>query len=753
MLRARETPLPNKRPRGLKKGAKIIVTDDGNGLSFAVASRLDAEGFVTEIATKGERVAEDADGVVYLSGVRDFADIDAAMGIPLDAFRAAKRVAPRFSTRGGLFVAVQDTGGAFATDEWGDPNKSPTGGLSGLAKTAALEWPNATVRSIDIDAGHRDSTEVAEELVREIMGGGDDVEIGLPEGKRIALDLVLEPSPGPRLESPLGEGDVVVVSGGARGVTAACVLELGRRTGARFLLLGRSPLPELDELESIEDDAELKRALLARAKSAGEKISPADLGKRAGRIRSAAEIRGTLSDFAALGLEARYVSVDVRDAAALYGVLDEVRDAWGPIRGLVHGAGVIRDRNIVDKTEDQFETVFDTKVHGLWALLAATAGDPLSVVCVFSSVAGRAGNVGQVDYSMANEVISKMTQIEARRRPDAVVKSIAWGPWDGGMVGPSLRKVFEERGIVLIPVDVGARMFADELLGDSSDVEIVVGSVIEVPDEETASKDEEPSEVANGTTEKTFSLDAKSHGFLLDHSIDGTPVLPLVVAIDFFIAALEPWFAPEEVAVEDIHVRHGVRLHDLESGETIKVTAHRISNGIDGARMELFDSSGELAYTARARRVVDEAHDGLDVDSPEEVFEDVVYDGKLLFHGRTLQVLHDVRKPDERGMKAAVKRGSQVGVGTGEYKLDPATMDGAMQLAVLWTANWVEGLSLPLKVERFRKYGPFDGDLSLRLRGRKKSRSSAVSDVDVVNQAGELVASLRGIEVYKYRTR
>lgn len=746
-------PAPKRRPASLRKGARLVVTDDRNGLSLAVAARLDAEGFRTEIVGRGDRVPEDCDGVVYLSAVRDFDAIDEAMNVPFDAFCAARRVAAKFSTDGGLFVVVQDTGGAFATDEWCDPNKAPTGGLAGLAKTAAQEWPRATARVIDIDAGHRDVGEVAEELVQEILNGGDDVEVGLPEGRRLRLEMVTEevrPAAHPSLEP----GDVVVVSGGARGVTAACALELGRRTGARFLLLGRSPLPPADELEAIDDEAELKKQLFARAKASGEKVTPAAIGKQASRIASAREIRQTLADFDRLGLEARYVSVDVRDAAALYAVLDEIRDDWGPIRGLVHGAGVILDRHIAEKTDEQFQTVFETKVHGFWALLTATAGDPLRVVSVFSSVAGRAGNVGQVDYSIANEVITKMTQIEARRRPDAVVKSFAWGPWDGGMVGPGLRKLFQERGIALIPIDVGARMFADEILGDSEDVEIVIGSLIEL---ETSDSDDEDAQAKPAAKpevlERIVRVDAERHRFLLDHAIDGTPVLPLVVAIEFFIETLRPWFSPNSLAIEDVRVLRGVRLRSLDHGEALRIRAERTSNGVEGAKLELYDGTGELAYTAQARQISDEAPDRLEVDASNDAFDAEVYDGRLLFHGPTLRVLHDVGQPGDDGMRARVYRAPDVGWPAADYHTDPATMDGAMQLAVLWTAKWVNGLSLPLKVARFRQYAPFDGELELRLRGRTATNSRAVSDVDVIGPDGNLVASLRGVEVYKYRSR
>ncbi|WP_410959140.1 KR domain-containing protein, partial [Salmonella sp. 6084] len=87
------------------------------------------------------------------------------------------------------------------------------------------------------------------------------------------------------------------------------------------------------------------------------------------------------------------------------------------------------------KTLDGYDRVFETKVGGLCALLDATAGDSLKLVCLFSSVAARSGNVGQSDYAMANEILNKVALAEqARRGPGCLVRALGWGPWDSGMV-------------------------------------------------------------------------------------------------------------------------------------------------------------------------------------------------------------------------------------------------------------------------------------------------------------------------------
>ena len=146
---------------------------------------------------------------------------------------------------------------------------------------------------------------------------------------------------------------------------------------------------------------------------------------------AAREIRDTISAIEQAGARVRYHAVNVTNPAALGETLAEVRSGWGPITGIVHGAGVLADALIAVKTDDQFSRVFDPKVEGLRSLLAATADDPLAVLCAFSSVAAQFGNPGQCDYAMANEVLNQVLSAEQARRTGCVVRAIGVGTLAG----------------------------------------------------------------------------------------------------------------------------------------------------------------------------------------------------------------------------------------------------------------------------------------------------------------------------------
>src|SRR5262249_42048937 len=134
-----------------------------------------------------------------------------------------------------------------------------------------------------------------------------------------------------------------------------------------------------------------------------------------------------------------------------------------PVRGLIHGAGVLADAHIEDKTEAQFDAVYRTKVVGLRALLAAVGTDELKALALFSSSTARFGRTGQVDYAIANEVLNRLAWQEAGRRRGCRVVSLGWGPWAGGMVTPALQGIFAREGIGLIPLAAGARLLVEEL--------------------------------------------------------------------------------------------------------------------------------------------------------------------------------------------------------------------------------------------------------------------------------------------------
>jgi 3-oxoacyl-(acyl-carrier-protein) synthase/acyl carrier protein/NAD(P)-dependent dehydrogenase (short-subunit alcohol dehydrogenase family) len=352
-------------------------------------------------------------------------------------------------------------GGSFGFTPGG--LNSASAALAGLIKCAAWEEKQARVVDLPLAVYEFPTPNFIPGILDALMSPGP-VEIGLPHPDRpITLGLSPYPTtldlfPPPTL--PLASGDTVLVTGGGRGITARLLQEISKHQKLRFLILGRTPLgpPEPSWLSRLNTKEEITQALYL-----GEKLSPKELGARANLILASRELQANLSQLRDLGAETHYLAGDFEDARVLEGSLRQLRSRFGPIRGLIHGAGVLADKPLLQKDPADFSRVFQTKALLASTLLEALAPEPLSLIVFMSSSTSRFGRPGQADYAAGNEVLNKMTRDEAANRPEATIVSFNWGPWDGGMVTPILALKFRSEKIGLIDLDLGAQTFVSLL--------------------------------------------------------------------------------------------------------------------------------------------------------------------------------------------------------------------------------------------------------------------------------------------------
>jgi NAD(P)-dependent dehydrogenase (short-subunit alcohol dehydrogenase family) len=767
VLEALEQPAIGMAQHGLFGDGRIVVTDDGRGLAQHVAAALETHGVAAEAVR--EIPTGEVRGVIFLGGLREVSDDVEATHINREAFEVARAVAAHFETMqagAGLFVTVQDTGGAFGTSDF-EPSRAWLAGCAGLARSVAQEWPGVSVKAIDLERAGRSAEQLAAAIAEELVCGGPDLDVGLSaSGRRVVLRSrrveVVRGTP------VLQDGAVVVASGGARGVTATSLIALAGQAELRFVLLGRTELEaEPSGCSGIEADAALKRELLAQAVSLGEKLTPAELGRQVSGILACREVRRTLEAIEKAGSQARYMAVDVTSLESVSDALTKVRADWGPIAAIVHGAGVLADKRVSEKTSEQFDRVFDTKVEGLRTLLAATAADPLQLLCLFSSVAARCGNLGQVDYAMANEILNKVAVAESRRRGGScLVKSLGWGPWDGGMVSPQLKAHFESMGVALIPLEVGAMMLVDELAGSAPEqVELVLGSEPK-PQALLARSDPQSNPESKGRSlSVAVAVGRATHPYLADHAIQGTPVVPVAMVIDWFSRTAKA-FGPELVLarLSDLKVLRGISLPDfVDRREHFVVHCKQLTNGRGATlALELADREGSIYYRCTAELASQrgtpqpQAADVRDLVL-EPWGDEAVYDGKLLFHGPAFQMIRDIGGVSEFGIVAELSglRGSNSGsaqpVSQDElWSTDPLVFDGGLQLALLWCKRVLGGASLPTGIEEIRTWAdaPVAGPIRCTLTGRIAKGQRSVSDLVFHDASGKLLAEFVGVETH-----
>ncbi|MFF2183860.1 SDR family NAD(P)-dependent oxidoreductase [Streptomyces sp. NPDC058155] len=743
--RAVQSPASGLATAGLLDGPLVVAGGgaDGDGITALVVRKLAEHGVD---ATAVAEVPADARSVMHLGGLTGDGSPDHAREVHRSVFHAARAVAAQAAEQGGLFITVQDTGGDFGL-EGRAPDRAWLGGVAALTRTAAKEWPGVSVKAVDCERGGRSDEDVAEAIVRELLEGGPDPEAGLrADGTRTVPRTVPAPVV-PDSTRRITSESVIVATGGARGVTAAALLDLARTHRPRIALLGRTaPAPEPAGLASAADEPALTRLLAERSTVGAEDSSPARIAARAREILAAREVRATLAALEAAGSPVRYVQVDVRDGDAVAAALRDVREVWGPVTGIVHGAGVLADKWIADKTDAQVEQVMSTKVDGLRALLAATADDPLDVICLFSSVAAVFGNAGQGDYAMANEVLGQVASAEQARRPGALVRCVAWGPWHGGMVTPALAGHFGRSGVPLIPLEQGAAAFTAELDGTAGEARVVL----------VAGDDPAALSPAGDPRPAQLLVRADNLPQLADHALTGVPVLPVAMVLNWFAGAADAWLPDAgSLVLRDLRVYQKCTLPEL-GGRGHRLTVHG-SRGAAGSSTGLEAELRGESGVAHFRAVLDtgaEVPDPAAWGSPDglkPLDRTELYDGESLFHGprfRSVRALHGV---SEHGAEAIVA-GVRVLDWPGErWPLDPAAVDGALQLALVWAREVLDAATLPMAVAECRVYrrGPVDGTVRCVLRGRKVHSTGARCDVALIDADGAVRLELLGVELVR----
>jgi NAD(P)-dependent dehydrogenase (short-subunit alcohol dehydrogenase family) len=464
----RVEPLPSAKPNGkILDQARFVIVDDRRGIAEALAERLVAVGARAEIVGREEAWSGPAHGLVDLSPLAEDAGAEDVKGL----FRNARQAAE--SGAQWIFGATA-LGGSFGQRPNGHGGLGQ-GGVAGLLKTVAKEYPDCHVRAIDVDADE-DPAQLADLLFQELNAEDRLVEVGYLRGERRRLapePASLDSGNGPEA-AELDRESVVLLTGGARGITARIAIELARRYGCRLELVGRTPLDgqgEDPELAAATDPVALRKLLVARMPGA----EVAEIETAARRRIAQREIAATLAAIREAGSEVRYHAVDVRDGEAFGAWIDGLYEHHGRLDGVVHGAGVVEDKFLRHKTEDSFARVFDTKVRPALTLARHIRPD-LRFLVFFSSVIGAFGNRGQADYAAANDLLDKLALRLNQTLPGRVV-SIEWGPWNAGMVTPELRREYARRGIGLIPVEAGIESFFEELArGRKEDAQVLLAN-------------------------------------------------------------------------------------------------------------------------------------------------------------------------------------------------------------------------------------------------------------------------------------
>ncbi|MCG5216093.1 type I polyketide synthase [Streptosporangium soli] len=303
-------------------------------------------------------------------------------------------------------------------------------GAAGLAKTLHLEAPHLRTTIVHVPPAR----EAVGWVAAEVAATDDYAEVHYDSAgvRRVPTMRALPVSPA-RPDLPLGAGDVLLVTGGGKGITAECAMAVATDTGAGLAVLGRS--------------------------------DPADDQELAGNLRRMADA----------GIPVHYARADVTDPVNVRGAVAEAERALGPVTAVLHGAGRNEPAGLATLDMAAFRSTFAPKVDGLRNVLDALDPGRLKLLVTFGSIIGRAGLHGEAHYATANEWLAELTRETAERNPGCRTICMEWSVWSEVGMGERLSVIdrLVSQGITPITTEDGVRIMR-RLVADPDAPAVVV---------------------------------------------------------------------------------------------------------------------------------------------------------------------------------------------------------------------------------------------------------------------------------------
>ena len=261
------------------------------------------------------------------------------------------------------------------------------------------------------------------------------------------------------------------------------------------------------------------------------------------------------------------------------------------------------------------------------------------------------------------------------------------------------------------------------------------------------------SEVAErflGTDRSLIVVSRDTHPHLADHTVDDAPVIPVAYAIEWFLRAAKTEVGDgQSVGLRDVKVLNGVVANGFDEGLDLELRVVTPPEQGRALRLALVDRSGRRRYNCRAVLLDQDDATPPILDGAVTELPSIYEQGGVLFHGPAFQVLQGVRLHVGVGLTGLVTGVVDRGWPAEPWMTDPGVIDGALQLALLWSEHVLGGPSLPTSISLVRVLDrPRPGALRATLVGRSVTTSMVRSDVVVTNADGAVVVHLEGVETH-----
>ncbi|MFF2175854.1 SDR family NAD(P)-dependent oxidoreductase [Lysinibacillus sp. NPDC058147] len=273
------------------------------------------------------------------------------------------------------------------------PENAP---LFGIGKTINQEHPTIKIKCMDID------NQVEVESLMAEMGVQDEIyQVAFRNGRRYVEEFKeiqmddLEDRP-----VEIKDQGVYLITGGSGGIGLEMAEWLASQRPVRIALIGRTLLPERTEWDQLLEQGDSHR-----------------VSRMINRIKKIEE----------MGSHVHYFSADISNEKAVRSIINELKQKYGNIQGVIHAAGVPGDGFLFKKDLDVFDTVLFPKVYGTWVIHHVTKDENLDFFVMFSSGQSILSEPGHGDYTAANAYLDSFSSY--RKKLGLKTLTINWTTW------------------------------------------------------------------------------------------------------------------------------------------------------------------------------------------------------------------------------------------------------------------------------------------------------------------------------------
>ncbi|MDY6935352.1 MAG: SDR family NAD(P)-dependent oxidoreductase [Spirochaetota bacterium] len=816
------------------EGYNIIITDDGKGVAKSLSrvfsenkanvEIIDFNGIETEdeLMRRVEEVKRlgKINGFVHLVPLRESKNLT---DLSFDEWRQLT-----FHSVKGLFIltkAIQmdlldnagsksafvltatSMGGSFGFEDF-QVNEPTSGGVAGLTKALNKELEGVLVKTVDFLIKGKPSS-ISRTIFNEIQYGDERVEVGYSGKRRVIPQLIfseLNTDVEPRMK--FDSESVFLITGGGYGITSEIAKDIAKHFKSRIIIISREGLPSnIEELASLDENGlkELKDRVINELKSTEKRITPVIIDREYGKYLNAIEkyknIR-QMEDIGAASVE--YYPCDVSDNEGMSGIINSIKEKYGRIDVIIHGAGIDYGKLLEDKKYKDFCRVFDVKVDGCFNLVELTRDIDVKALVTFSSVSGRFGNRGQTDYSAANDLLNKYVQhVNKRKNGKTVAVSMNWSGWkDVGMATrESITKIFEEDGIDMISLADGVTRVREEILF-GHDSEVVIAGKVGILDSDAIVVGDRSKEFLNlvslvKSKREVYplldeiidfepgkrlvvkkKLDPEIDIYLKDHSIENVPYFPAVMGIEAFAEVTHLLFPEKRIrSMRDIQFQVPIK---LLKGNPVDLIITVEECGTEDGKTELnakietefYNKEGiklgdnKLHFTARIIISEDKvvltksesaAHEQHIIerymkDGAVEISDEEIY--KRFFHGPVFQVHNGVLNlnTDKKRIVGAVGIKNEKifkSIEKPRFIANPMTIEAALQNAGIYGMANANMSSLPDAITEleFRKIPDKVDSLFILAEHIGNEEDKHIYDTEIFDNDGNLYSRMKGYKM------